>query len=68
MNKGGSKVYVMSHIPSKKAMKKMKMKSKEYTRPRNKLFMDSKELVKSSIEFYKDLRITTVFLPSPRSG
>lgn len=46
MNKGGSKVYVMSHIPSKKAMKKMKMKIKEYTSPRNKLFMDIKELVK----------------------
>jgi RNA-directed DNA polymerase len=46
MNKGGSKVYVMSHIPSKKAMKKMKMKIKEYTSPKNKLFMDIKELVK----------------------
>ncbi len=30
--------------------------------------MDIKELVKGSIEFYKDLRITTVFRPSPRSG
>jgi RNA-directed DNA polymerase len=46
MKKGGSKIYVMSHIPSRKAMKKMKMKIKEYTSPRNKLFMDIKELVK----------------------
>jgi RNA-directed DNA polymerase len=46
MNKGGSKVYVMSHIPSKKSMKKMKRKIKEHTSPRNKLLMNIKELVK----------------------
>jgi len=44
-NKGGSKIYVMSHIPSKKAMKKMRTKIKEYTSPRNKLYLSLDELV-----------------------
>jgi RNA-directed DNA polymerase len=45
LNKGGSKVYVMSHIPSKKAMKVMRRKIKEYTAPRNKLFWSLDEMV-----------------------
>lgn len=44
-NKGGSKVYVMSHIPSKKAMKNMRTKIKDYTSPRNKLHLSLDELV-----------------------
>lgn len=44
-NKGGSKIYVMSHIPSKKAMKKMRTRIKEYTSPRNKLYLSLDELV-----------------------
>jgi RNA-directed DNA polymerase len=44
--KGGNTLFVMSHIPSKKAMKKMRTKIKEYTEPRHKLFMDICELVK----------------------
>lgn len=46
LNKGGSKVYVMSHIPSKKAMKNMRRKIKEYTEPRNKLFWSLEDMVK----------------------
>jgi RNA-directed DNA polymerase len=42
---GGSKVYVMSHIPSKKAMKSMRTKIKEYTSPRNKLHLSLDVLV-----------------------
>ena len=46
LNKGGSTVYVMSHIPNKKAMKNMRRKIKEYTAPRNKLFWDLEDMVK----------------------
>lgn len=46
LNKGGSKVHVMSHIPNKKAMKNMRRKIKEYTEPRNKLFWSLEEMVK----------------------
>ncbi|PLR75543.1 group II intron reverse transcriptase/maturase [Bacillus sp. V3-13] len=46
LNKGGSKIYVMSHIPTKKAMKKMRSNIKEYTEKRNKLYLDMDELVK----------------------
>jgi RNA-directed DNA polymerase len=44
-NKGGSKIYVMSHIPSKKAMKTMRAKIKEHTSPRKKLFLTLDELL-----------------------
>ncbi|MGY6210927.1 group II intron reverse transcriptase/maturase [Cytobacillus firmus] len=44
--KGGSTVHVMSHIPKKNAMKKMRAKIKAYTEPRNKLYLDIGELVK----------------------
>lgn len=44
--KGGNTLYVMSHIPKKNSMKKMRAKIKAYTKPRNKLFLDIKELVK----------------------
>ena len=43
--KGGKKMYVMSHIPSKKAMKEMRRKIKEYTKPRNKLYWSLDELI-----------------------
>lgn len=46
INRGGSKIYVMSHIPTKKAMKNMRYKIKEYTGKRNKLFLDMPELIK----------------------
>lgn len=46
MNRGGSKIYAMSHIPTKKAMKNMRYKIKEYTGKRNKLFLDMLELIK----------------------
>lgn len=45
-NRGGSKIYVMSHIPTKKAMKKMRANIKEYTEKRNKLYLDMDELIK----------------------
>jgi RNA-directed DNA polymerase len=45
-NKGGSKIYVMSHIPTKKAMKKMRTNIKEYTDKRSKLYLDMDELIK----------------------
>jgi len=44
--KGGRTFFIMNHIPSKKAMKKMRKKIKDFTEPRHKLFMDIKELVK----------------------
>ncbi|WP_251038570.1 reverse transcriptase domain-containing protein [Paenibacillus albidus] len=44
--KGRNTLYIMSHIPKKNAMKKMRAKIKAYTKPRNKLFLDIKELVK----------------------
>ena len=44
--KGGRTFFIMNHIPSKKAMKKMRKKIKDYTEPRSKLFMDIKDLVK----------------------
>lgn len=43
--KGGQTFYILNHVPSKKAMKKMRKKIKEYTEPRYKLFMDIKDLV-----------------------
>lgn len=44
--KGGTKIYVMSHIPSKKAMKKMREKIKGYVGNNNKLFLEMNELIK----------------------
>ncbi|MBA4535557.1 group II intron reverse transcriptase/maturase [Bacillus aquiflavi] len=44
--KGGRTFLIMNHVPSKKAMKKMRKKIKDFTEPRHKLFMDIKELVK----------------------
>jgi group II intron reverse transcriptase/maturase len=44
--KGGKTYYAMSHIPKKNAMKKMRAKIKAYTEPRNKLYLDIKELIK----------------------
>ena len=44
-NKGGSKILVLRHIPSKKAMKKMRKAIKEYTAPRHKLHMELTEIV-----------------------
>jgi hypothetical protein len=45
LNKGGSKIFVLSHIPSKKAMKNMRQKIKEYTSQRFKFFMPLEEMV-----------------------
>jgi group II intron reverse transcriptase/maturase len=45
-SKGGKTIHVMSHIPKKNAMKKMRAKIKAYTEPRNKLYLDIRELVK----------------------
>lgn len=44
--KGGKTIYVMSHIPSRKAMRNMRSKIKENTSPRNKLYVDIRDLVK----------------------
>lgn len=44
--KGGNMFYVMNHIPKRNAMKKMRAKIKAYMEPRNKLYMDIRELVK----------------------
>jgi len=44
--KGGHTFFIMNHVPSKKAMKKMRKKIKDYTEPRHKLSMDIKDLVK----------------------
>lgn len=44
--KGGKISFYLSHIPKKNAMKKMRAKIKEYTKPRNKLYMDIRDLVK----------------------
>ncbi|MES9684305.1 group II intron reverse transcriptase/maturase [Gottfriedia acidiceleris] len=44
--KGGKTYYAMSHIPKKNAMKKMRSKIKAYTEPRNKLYLNIKELIK----------------------
>jgi len=45
-NKGGSKIYVLCHIPSKKAMRQMRQQVKEYLAPRNKLYVDIQDLIK----------------------
>ncbi len=44
--KGGNTIYVMSHIPKKNAMKKMRAKIKAYTGPRYILYLDIQEIVK----------------------
>ncbi|MED1407554.1 group II intron reverse transcriptase/maturase, partial [Bacillus mycoides] len=44
--KAGKKIYVMAHIPSRKAMKKMRERIKRYTEPRNKLYLQLEEMVK----------------------
>ncbi|RHW30414.1 group II intron reverse transcriptase/maturase [Neobacillus notoginsengisoli] len=46
LNKGGSEIHVMSHIPSRKAMKKMRSKIKDYTDKRSNLYLDIDELIK----------------------
>lgn len=43
--KGGSVLYALSHIPSKKAMKKMRTGIKEYTAPRHKLYQAIEDIV-----------------------
>jgi RNA-directed DNA polymerase len=43
--KGGSSIHVMTHVPSKKSMKQMRQKIKEYTEPRNRLYWNMDELV-----------------------
>ncbi|MCM3729114.1 hypothetical protein M3226_26230 [Neobacillus cucumis] len=43
--KGGYTLFVMSHIPKKNVMKKMRAKIKAYTEPRAKLYLDIHDLV-----------------------
>jgi hypothetical protein len=43
--KGGSSIHAMTHVLSKKAMKQMRQKIKEYTEPRNKLYWRMDDLV-----------------------
>jgi group II intron reverse transcriptase/maturase len=43
--KGGSSIHVITHVPSKKAMKQMRHKIKEYTEPRNKLYWGMDDLI-----------------------
>ncbi|MEH7462632.1 group II intron maturase-specific domain-containing protein [Bacillus thuringiensis] len=44
--KGGKRVHIMAHVPSKKAMKNMRGRIKEYTEPRNKLYLQLEDMVK----------------------
>ncbi|HDX9580805.1 TPA: group II intron reverse transcriptase/maturase, partial [Bacillus pseudomycoides] len=44
--KGGKEMYIMAHVPSEKAMKKMRERIKEYTKPRNKLYLQLEDMVK----------------------
>ena len=46
LEKGGKTIYVLSHIPSRKAMKKMRESVKTFTEPRSKLFWKLDDLVK----------------------
>lgn len=55
-NKGGSKVYVMQHIPSKKAMKNMRQNIKTFTEPRNRLFWSMEDMVKGLNQRIRGLR------------
>jgi RNA-directed DNA polymerase len=45
-NKGGSAMHILSHVPSKKAMKKMRARIKEFTSPRHKLYLAMEDIVK----------------------
>lgn len=45
-SKSGKPFYTMIHVPKKNAMKKMRARIKDYTAPRNKLYLDIRELVK----------------------
>ncbi|UTR09411.1 group II intron reverse transcriptase/maturase [Evansella sp. LMS18] len=44
--KGGRTFYILNHVPSKKAMQKMRTKIKDYTEPRHKLHKDIRDIVK----------------------
>lgn len=46
LNKGGSKIFVLSHIPSKRSVKEMRRKIKEFIAPRNKLYWSMDDLIK----------------------
>lgn len=61
--KGGNTLYVMAHIPKKNAMKKMRAKIKAYTAPRNKLYLDIRELVKGLNRILQGLK--NYYLLSP---
>lgn len=45
-NKWGKPFYAMAHVPKKNAMRKMRARIKEFTEPRNKLYLDIIDLVK----------------------
>lgn len=61
--KGGNTLYVMSHIPKKNAMKKMRAKIKAYTEPRNILYLDIHKLVKGLNRILQGLK--NYYLLSP---
>jgi hypothetical protein len=44
-NKGGSKVYILTHVPSKKAMKKMRQNIRECIGPRSQLYRGINDVV-----------------------
>lgn len=62
--KGGITIYVMSHVPSKKAMQKMRTRIKEYTKPRNKLFWEMKDMVEGLNPILRGFR--NYYLLSPK--
>lgn len=43
--KNGKVFYILEHVPSKKAMKKMRQTFKDYISPRNKLYLDTLDFV-----------------------
>jgi group II intron reverse transcriptase/maturase len=46
LEKGGMKIFILSHIPSRKAMKEMRERIKAFTEPRSKLFWSLDDMVK----------------------
>nr|WP_245203871.1 group II intron reverse transcriptase/maturase [Ammoniphilus resinae] len=44
-NKGGSKIYILTHVPSKKAMKKMRQNIRECIGPRSQLYRGINDVV-----------------------
>lgn len=55
-NKGGSRIPVLTHIPSKKAMKKMRQNIKKYAGQRNRLFWNLNDMVEGLNQKIRGLR------------